>query len=219
MLNFDKIFVISLTKKRSNKVSEFMDSLPQDWNIGEVCVFDAIDGDNEELPLWWPKNMRGSYGCLKSHLSILNLIVSQNLLNTLIIEDDAIFCDNFIQSLENVLRNLPDDWEQLYLGGQHLSKFKVINKDLVRAENVNRTHCYIIRNKNTAHKMIDYLTDKDFWIKNLTQKKYHIDYAYGAMHKKNTIVAYASLPFLVGQKSNKFSDTGSQISSVNRWWN
>jgi GR25 family glycosyltransferase involved in LPS biosynthesis len=219
MLNFDKIFVISLTKKRSNKAVEFMDSLPQDWNIGEVCVFDAIDGDNEELPLWWPKNMTGSYGCLKSHLSILDLILSQNLLNTLIIEDDAIFCDNFIQRLENVLRDLPDDWEQLYLGGQHLSKFKVINKDLVRVGNVNRTHCYIIRNKNTAQKMISYLTDKDFWIKNLTQKKYHIDYAYGTMHKNNTVVAYASLPFLVGQKSTQFSDTGSQISSVTRWWN
>ena len=219
MLNFDKIFLISLTKKRSNRVAEFMDHLPHDWNMGKISVFDAIDGDNEELPLWWPKNMKGSYGCLKSHLSILNSIVSQNLLNTLIMEDDAIFCDNFIQRLEDVCRDLPDDWEQLYLGGQHLAKFKVINKYLVRGENINRTHCYIIRNKHTAQKMINYLIDKDFWIKNLIHKRYHIDYAYGTMHKNNNIVAYASLPFLSGQKSTQFSDTGSSISSVNRWWN
>lgn len=219
MLNFGKIYVISLTKKRPNKVSEFMSNLPKNWNIGAVNIFNAIDGQTEDLPIWWPERMKGSYGCLKSHLSILNNILEQDLSNTLIIEDDAIFCDHFIQRLTNVCEELPNDWEQLYLGGQHLGKYKIVKKYLVRAENINRTHCYIINNKVVAQKIINNLINKNFWISNLTKNKYHIDYAYGIMHKNNSVITYAAKPFLVGQRSNKFSDTGSQISNIDRWWN
>lgn len=219
MIKFDKIYVISLIKKRPNKISEFMTIVPKDWNLGKIEIFDAVDGLVEELPLWWNERLKGSYGCYKSHMNILQQIIENGWENTMILEDDAIFCGDFIKRFEIMCENLPSNWEQFYLGGQHLSKPKLINFSIVRGTNINRTHCYIIKNKDIAKKIINYLSDKDFWITNLTKTKYHIDYAYGVLHKQNKVVCYASNPFLVGQQPNSFSDTGSQISRSIRWWN
>lgn len=219
MINFDKIYVISLTKKRPNKISDFMLSVPKDWGFGKIDVYDAIDGSTQELPLWWNPALVGAYGCYKSHLNILQEIVDNDWNQTLILEDDAIFSDNFLSQLPITMSHLPGDWEQMYLGGQHLSKAIKINDYICKAININRTHCYIIKNKIVAQKIINLFIDKDFWIKNLTKYKYHIDYAYGILHKQNIIKTYASNPFLVGQKANNISDTGSQISRLDRWWN
>jgi GR25 family glycosyltransferase involved in LPS biosynthesis len=219
MLNFDKIYLISLTKKRPNKVSEFMNRLPKDWNLGQIDIMDAIDGYEMELPVWWNSHLKGSYGCLRSHCKILEYIMKNNLLNVMIFEDDAIFSDNFIMKLQQICENLPTDWEQLYLGGQHLAKPRSINNDIVKGVNINRTHCYVIKDESVAKKILSNLNSKDFWIKYLNKHKYHIDYAYGAMHKHNMLNSYACNPFIVGQAENTFSDTGSQISKVDRWWN
>ena len=216
MLIFDKIYVISLLKKRPNKIQEFRDRCPKELNIE---VYDAIDGSEQQLPLWWNDKLKGSYGCYLSHLNILKKISENNYYNVLILEDDAAFCDNFILKLKNVFNNIPNDWEQLYLGGQHLGNKQIINNYIIKGSNINRTHAYIIRNKNVSDKILSYIENKNFWIENLNKNKYHIDYAYGILHKKNLINAYASKPFLIGQKANKISDTGSQLSTVDRWWN
>lgn len=219
MLKFDKIYTISLTKKRPNKINEFMNLLPKNWSLGRIDVFDAVDGTLEELPLWWNEKLKGAYGCYKSHLNILNEIMVNDWVNTMILEDDAIFCNNFMSKFEVICEHLPQDWEQLYLGGQHLSKAVRVGDHILKAGNINRTHCYIIKDKIVAQKIVNNFINKDFWIKYLTKYKYHIDYAYGILHKQNMIKSYASNPFLVGQRANNISDTGSQVSSVVRWWN
>ena len=35
----------------------------------------------------------------------------------LIIEDDVFFVDNFVERLLNTIKELPDDWQGLWLGG------------------------------------------------------------------------------------------------------
>lgn len=219
MVKFDKIFVISLSKKRPNKFQEFIGRLPSCWSNDDITLLDAVDGSNIELPVWWNQNLKGAYGCLMSHVSILKEIGQCNYTNTLIFEDDAIFCNDFENKLDAVFKELPPDWNQLYLGGQHLQKPISVNNVIVKGTNINRTHCYAINNGDTANKCLDHLLKKDFWIQNLTRNKYHIDYAYGWMHKQHIINAYAAKPFLVGQQTNQYSDTGSQISKVDRWWN
>jgi GR25 family glycosyltransferase involved in LPS biosynthesis len=205
-------YVISLLQKRPNKIQEFKVRCPKELN---TTVYDGVDGSNEVLPLWWNQKMKGSYGCYLSHINILKLVNGL----TLILEDDAVFCDNFIEKLSRAIRHVPDDWDQLYIGGQHLGSRKSMNNYIEKGTNINRTHGYFVKNKDSANKLLSNLLDKDFWIKNLNKNKYHIDYAYGIMHKQNIINAYASKPFLIGQAANSYSDTGSQISTVVRWWN
>lgn len=219
MIKFDKIFVISLLKKRPNKLQKFFDRLPNCWQPSDITPLDAVDGHNIELPLWWNQNLKGAYGCFMSHSMILQQISQHNYTNTMILEDDAIFCDNFYDKLETLSNNLPPDWDQLYLGGQHLQKPINVNPFVVKGTNINRTHCYIISNKEVADKILVHFNDKNFWIKYLTRNKYHVDYAYGSLHRQNIIQAYASKPFLIGQMTNEYSDTGSQISKTDRWWN
>lgn len=219
MVNFDKIYCISLLKKRPNKFNEFLSRIPSDWDFGIIEPYDAIDGTAVELPVWWSQKLKGAYGCYMSHASILKHIVDNNYINTMILEDDAIFSENFSSLLKCCFDHLPEDWDQLYLGGQHLAKAKKIHKNIVKGSNINRTHCYIINNKNSAQKILNHILNKDFWIKNLNSNKYHIDYAYGILQSARVINSYAHHPFIVGQIPNKYSDTGSQTSSVSRWWN
>ena len=215
MVIFDKIYVISLTKKRPEKLYKFCERYPED--LGPIELFDAIDGDNVCLPEWWNQHLKGSYGCYSSHLAILRSIVKDNLNNTIIFEDDAIFCDKFVETLHICVNALPSDWNQFYLGGQHLKQPPKFNEHLLKGANINRTHGYIVKNSDTAKILLSNLENKDFWLKNFPKNKYHIDYGYGFMHK-DIINAYSPLRFLIGQAANEYSDTGSQIAKQDRWW-
>lgn len=219
MVNFDKIYAISLLKKRPNKFNELLSRIPQNWGFGKIEPYEAIDGQLIDLPLWWNQKLKGSYGCYCSHVGILRNVIQNDYKNVMVLEDDAIFSENFTRSLKDIFIDLPNDWDQLYLGGQHLGRTKKISSKLVKGSNINRTHCYILNDKQAAQKILDLIQNKDFWITNLNKNKYHVDYAYGVLHQKGIINAYAAKPFIVGQLSNKYSDTGSQTSSVNRWWN
>jgi GR25 family glycosyltransferase involved in LPS biosynthesis len=59
-----------------------------------------------------------------------------------LLEDDVVFHPKAGAMLVRLLRELPDDWDQVYLGGQHLKEPEVIpGKSFVwRARNINRTH-------------------------------------------------------------------------------
>lgn len=215
MVIFDKIYVISLTKKRPEKIEKFYERFPKDLVPFEI--FDAIDGTLVELPTWWNHHLKGSYGCYSSHISILHTIIDSSLNNTIIFEDDAVFCENFTEKLVDCFNALPQDWNQFYIGGQHLKNPTKINEYILKGSNINRTHGYIIKNSETAKVLLSYLENQDFWLKNFPKNKYHIDYGYGFMHQ-NIIKAYCPTRFLIGQAANQYSDTGSQISDKDRWW-
>lgn len=215
MVIFDKIYVISLLKKRPEKIDKFCERFPED--LGNVQLFEAIDGNDVAIPDWWNPNLKGSYGCYSSHVAILHNMLDYNLNNVIVFEDDAIFCKDFVEKLNTCVNLLPDDWDQFYIGGQHLKSPTKINEYISKASNINRTHGYIIKNSESAKILLSYLEDKEFWINNFTKNKYHIDYGYGFMHN-GIINAYCSNKFLIGQAANQYSDTGSQIIDKDRWW-
>ena len=51
--------------------------------------------------------------CLKHYSAIKNILIN-NIDYALIIEDDIIFCDNFLDKLNNILKKIPDDWDLYY---------------------------------------------------------------------------------------------------------
>jgi hypothetical protein len=216
--NTDKIYVISL-KRRHYRLAHFFHTIPSNiFDPQKISIYDAVDGKEQKLPEWWTSGY-GAYGCQMSHKNIWQEIIDKNYQNTIIFEDDAIFCENFTPQFLNFIDHLPDDWDQAYLGGQHLIKPTPINDYVVLGSNINRRHGYMIKNKESAKKIVDCLSDPDLWKTHLVGKM-HGDHALGYMHKNKLIKAYASKPFLVGQNNDKFSDIGKNESCrFKRWWN
>jgi hypothetical protein len=209
---FDEVYVISLPS-RKERLDLFFDNLPKPWILGDIKVFEAIDGYKCKIPLSW-KSGKGAWGCYQSHLHILKKSYENPSINNLLIfEDDAIFIDQFNSKVTIALNSLPIDWQMFYLGGQHLKMPKptIINDCIGIGTNINRTHAYAINGRSTIEQLIKWLENLTYWKKN-----HHIDHHYGRLHENENILPYCTLKWLVGQRES-FSNI-SRKTTKTRWW-
>jgi len=120
----DKIhkFVINL-KRRPDRLETFQKNCPFD----DVEIIYGFDGKNinaepsiqERQSIDRFRNLRnGEIGVFISHLRIFKTIVENHYPMALIFEDDAIFCDNFLDKFNNILKKIPSDADILYVGGR-----------------------------------------------------------------------------------------------------
>jgi GR25 family glycosyltransferase involved in LPS biosynthesis len=162
-----KKFVINL-KRRPDRLELFKRRCP----FNDVTIINAFDGKNmRDETCAIEKDMAsrftgldpGEIGCFLSHLRIFNIMRRENISYALIFEDDAIFCDNFLNIYSKVIDELPSDTDILYIGGRFEPGFKMRDSTKVsdtivkhRIEN-NRilglpdhtdrtTHAYIVSN-------------------------------------------------------------------------
>jgi glycosyl transferase, family 25 len=123
---FDRVYVISLKKSsdRHELLSNTLEGLDYEifWGVNGMEL--KSDNLNEEgkLSVNGSGNnslTSGEIGCALSHLAIYKKIVDQNLENALILEDDLVLKSKKSEGLNILnsgLKELPDDWEFLYLG-------------------------------------------------------------------------------------------------------
>lgn len=210
---FDEAYVISLPS-RPERLDQFFDGLPNPWILGDIKVFEAVDGYGCKIPKQW-KSGKGAWGCYQSHLQVLkNCYSNQNNHNVLIFEDDAVFVENFNNKVSLAISSLPSDWQMFYLGGQHLKmpKPEIINGCLGVGTNINRTHAYAINGRNSMRFIISWLENMKEW-----QTYHHIDHHYGRLHENESIKPYCCLEWLVGQ-NHSFSDIARKTIGT-RFWN
>lgn len=205
---FDKVFLLSL-KDSEHRRLEFFKNIPNPWIFGEINTYYGVDGRIEKPPSWWEAN-DGAWGCFQSHLNIINESISNNYEKILIFEDDALFCENFNSLADDFFSRLPQDWEQAYIGGQHIRKPRKIINNIAIGSNINRTHAYAL-NSSGMRKMQRWLSDQESWI-----SEYHIDHQYGILHEARIVVPYAPIKMIVGQRSgySLIMDKDYQ----DRWW-
>ncbi len=194
-------YIISLPQAH-NRLATVFNTLPSSFSGKNIKVFPAIDGTKVSLPDWWISTP-GRYGCYNSHMQILQEIVDKNLENTLILEDDAIFVKDFDDIFKRSFTELPEDWDQFYLGGNHTYIPKQINHNLLKGQSIINTHAYMIKNAESAQKILSFFPN--VFIDNCFSDKYHIDMAYAYLHIKSLINAYSTVPFIVGQDSDSIS--------------
>lgn len=208
---FDAVYVISLPS-RKERLELFFRDLPDPWILGDIRIFEAIDGYGCKIPKSW-KSGKGAWGCYQSHLKIFKDCYSAKTRNVLIFEDDAIFVDDFNSKVVTVLNSIPQDWQMLYLGGQHLQMPKqiIINDCVSIGTNINRTHAYAINGQHTIQYIIQWLENLQDW-----RRGHHIDHHYGRLHENEQILPYCPLRWLVGQREC-FSDI-SRKTTKTRWW-
>jgi GR25 family glycosyltransferase involved in LPS biosynthesis len=151
-------YIINLTHRTDRYKDVFAECIKND--IIPVRI-DAIDGKRDLSHLAGDRLLQAHYGCAESHIKSLEATYDGKGEYSLIIEDDCVLSDNFKEKLSEYAKQLPDDWDLLYLGGNliNASNYKggsLINNDaaekfsdnLYMAKNVLTTHAYIVRNNS-----------------------------------------------------------------------
>jgi len=204
---FDQVWVINL-KRREDRLEQFLSEINKSqWPFRRPQVFNAIEGDKVGVPKFWQTG-GGSYGCLRSHLVLLERAIQDDIGSVLVLEDDAVFMNTFGKDVADFLAKVPDDWQCLMLGGQHVNSkpFSVV-PGIIRAGaggGIQRTHCYALR----GHEIMQALYQT--W----ANAAVHCDWVMGPCTAKfNT---YAPDPFLVGQAEGDSDISGQQNPS--KFW-
>ncbi len=242
---FDRVVCISLAR-RSERWDQFLHGLPSDWPFARPKRVRAVDGHMAKPPTaFLPSTiglapqlqlaglippalvghhgvrMAGVWGCYRSHLRVIEDALTDDCDSVLVFEDDAIFGQRFAQRVERFLSGVPSDWDQIYLGGQHLntdtSPPEAVNETVLRCHSVNRTHAYALRRTALLdlYQMLSVLPDDPQDAQDL-----HVDHRLGRWHASNNWNIYAPHQWLVGQRAGD-SDTGglSHKCQTGAWWN
>ena len=180
-----------------------------------VQVVDGVDGRLTGVPEGW-QGTAGSWGCLAAHRRVLESMLNAGVATCAIFEDDAEFCPQFAEKLMLYLQGLPSDWEQAYLGGQHLLPSEEVTDRVVRCRNTNRTHAYLLNGQATMRKVLAHLYREDH---RQARKQGHFDYWLGEMHEHGLLKAYAPTRWLVGQRPATSDVAKRPVLPVTMYWN
>lgn len=191
---FEAAFVISLSF-RTDRLQSFRKQTQSLTSLPEIKVWPAVCGDIcEHPPIWTAGN--GAWGCYRSHLAILEHCLNENISSYIVFEDDAQFRPDFDKYITEFYKELPEDWQQIYLGGQLQYEETHppirISKNVLRPFNVNRTHCFAVSRRGMLP-IYKHITNLPFWEDN------HIDHHLGRWHEDPTNQVFCPNQWLVGQ--------------------
>ena len=177
-----------------------------------LTVVTGIRGD-ELPPARWYRAGNGAWGCLQTHIRIAQDAWLRGDETYLVFEDDVVFDRDFENLLEDFMQKLPENWDQIYLGGQHRKSPRWVNDAVYEAGRINRTHCFALR-RGSIPEFLNHVTDFKDHIDASFPK--HIDHRLEDAHNKRRWITYTPSWWLVGQGEND-----SQINGrwhPDKWW-
>ena len=180
----------------------------REWPYAIPTIVTAVDGWSKETPkpATWGSGS-GSYGCCKSHCKVLLSAMEDRLDSVMVLEDDAYLAPNFLVGLTRFMDNVPEDWDCLWIGGQHRSgKPPEVAPGVLRCNNAQRTHAYWIRGECLSHVY-------HLWT---AMTSGHLDHLSDRWQPKFNV--YAPDPFLIGQAAGK-SDITCRDAPLRFWSN
>lgn len=196
-MRLNRVVVISLAR-RADRLAAFRERWEATGLDAELMltVQEAADGQDLEIPEPWSFNGPGAYGCYLSHVQALD---SGGPL--LVLEDDAVFAEDFAQTVRDVQPG--EGWDLLYLGGQLVLPREVPQGEpLFAARRVMRSHAYVARRPRAVAQ--------------------HLRRFVGLGMKVDQVLSHdemrklVRLPFVVGQDSGT-SDTGDDRAEPEFW--
>jgi glycosyl transferase family 25 len=140
---FDKIYCINLDRRpdRWDKCVEIFSSM----NI-EVERFSACDG--QLLDIGYGKVYNGEFGGTVTHTRIIKKIKDEGFEKVLILEDDVEFCKTFEEDFRISIQEVPNDWDLLFLGGNHTGGYDKISQRIGRVYKTYALQSYAINKKS-----------------------------------------------------------------------
>ena len=208
MFPFEKVVGISL-QRAQERWHRFQSKLPSDWPFRPPEKFLAIDGRRVPAAPWWTAG-KSAWGCYQSHLQILKDCLANNINSVLVLEDDAVCVPDFASSAKRFFEELPDDWQLLYLGGQHLQRWQHppihVTESVQIPYNVNRTHAYAVRSRHAIERLCRHLQDHAN-----CQSGHHIDHHLGTLVQQRRFPVYCPSRWLIGQDDGHSSISGRHL--------
>src|ERR1044071_3519219 len=130
-----------------------LDRRPERWEqmrskfkrcgVEGVQRFAAIDGQQAIVPAGWTDSP-GAYGCLRSHLEIIEEARRCGWPNVLIFEDDAALDPELNEKFSSYFQQVPHSWEMLHFGANHMAAPVEVSANVVRITSANSTFAYAL---------------------------------------------------------------------------
>lgn len=161
-------FVINLEKSKERK--EYMIDQLKKRNLNGV-IFKAVDGSQLDIA---ELQAKGEYdddyahkkfsrslslneiGCALSHVNLYKEMIRKNINMCVICEDDISLVVNYKKEMENVINELPNDWELVYFW-YRTKEIKKVSNSIVSFPSKNHIPggavCYMLK-KSGAEKLI-----------------------------------------------------------------
>jgi hypothetical protein len=174
-------------------------------------VSKAINGEVVPPPNWWTSGT-GAWGCMLSHSRLWQEVWAEGIDKALFFEDDAILIDDFSKLFDEFWEELPNEWDQVYLGGQHRKFSGLISDRVMKPTSINRTHCYGLR-RNLIPKILRHNFDD---LSDYIDNKAHFDTHMEKAQRRNDWNVFTPSWWLVGQ-GESFSNIKFQY-EPDRWW-
>lgn len=199
---FERVYFINLNR-RTDRLAEFRRLQGvHGWELPEPIRFAAVDGSRVVAPDYFIHG-NGAWGCLRSHVSILESCISDGVASVLVLEDDLVFTAAVWPKLREFMAAVPAEWDQLMLGGQHDRQPEPVAPGVVRVAGAGRTHAYAIR----GPAMRDLLR---IWY----PCQRHCDHVMSGWQRGWKV--YAPEPWLFGQNAGQ-SDISGRKDAVRYW--
>lgn len=186
---FDKIYCINLEhrKDRWEKCQEYFNK----YNL-VVERFNGVNGKNVIDDIRKNVLLDGEIGILLTHIEIIKEAKDKGYKSIFIFEDDVEFIEGFDEMFSVISKQIPDNFDFLYLGGNNIQGSTKITTNIHKIY-----HTYAIQSFGIKNTMFDYI------LENLPNYTKQIDVFYAELHSKTN--SYIIKPHLCWQRAD-YSD-------------
>lgn len=151
---FDKIYCINIDRRTDRWETCSKEFIKHDLIVER---FSAVDGNviNHNLGYPYDNELAGAM----SHLNVIKTAKENNLKNVLILEDDVVFVDDLNEQFSTYVTQLPDNWDSIYFGGNHIGGLVMIQPNVGKTRRTYALHAYGV-NSRAYDTIINYMTTK-----------------------------------------------------------
>jgi len=200
MINIEKIFIIHLEDLVDRK--KYLDQNIHFYNIPYEYIISNKEKDTEmyksnryykhDVNIYNRHLQKGEICVFVQHINTYLKILQNNIRYALILEDDAIFKDNFIDNLNIILSKLPSYFDMCFISECCNLHAANIENDMLNIYKLPKSRCvsaYIINSKSIPY------------ILSTLPFQYPIDWHLNMINQNNELNFYWSEPCIIDQGS------------------
>jgi len=197
---FDACFYINLAASEGRRAGFLHRAAETDWPFPRP---ERWPGVCESAPAWW-RTGDGAWGCFLAHFRLYQHCMERGIQSAVIFEDDAVFVDDFAKRFRQFMAAVPDDWQHVCIGGNHVTPPTVVNRLVLRAKGCNGTWAYALRREGfyAIHELLSRFPIA------LRDENAHIDVFWNTLHQAGHLKAYTPWRGLVGQAAGRSDRCG-----------